>query len=113
MKEMVCIVCPRGCHLKVDDDMNVPGNTCPRGKIYALNELTHPTRMLTTTVRVINRPHTVVSVKTTDAIDKKRIFEAMELINKLALKAPLKVGDIAIKDIFGSGVDIVVTKNID
>lgn len=113
MKEMVCIVCPRGCHLKVDDDMNVTGNTCPRGKIYALNELTHPTRMLTTTVRVKNRPHTVVSVKTTDAIDKNRIFEAMELINKLALEAPLHVGDVAIKNIFDSGVDIVVTKNID
>ena len=40
MKELTCIVCPRGCRLKVDDQMNVAGNSCPRGKIYAINELT-------------------------------------------------------------------------
>ena len=42
MKELTCIVCPRGCRLKVDDNMEVSGNACPRGKIYAINELTHP-----------------------------------------------------------------------
>ena len=38
MKEFICIECPKGCHLKVDDDLNVTGNTCPRGKVYAINE---------------------------------------------------------------------------
>ena len=50
MKEFVCIECPKGCRLKVDDDMNVTGNTCPRGKVYAINEMTCPKRVITSTV---------------------------------------------------------------
>ena len=32
MKELICIVCPRGCHLTVDEDhgYTVTGNSCPR-----------------------------------------------------------------------------------
>ena len=29
IKEMVCIVCPMGCHLTIDTDtLDVKGNTC-------------------------------------------------------------------------------------
>ena len=62
MKELTCIVCPRGCRLKVNDDMVVTGNACPRGEKYAINELTHPTRTITSSIRVTNRPYTLVSV---------------------------------------------------
>ena len=53
MKELVCIVCPRGCRLKVDEenDFAVTGNTCPRGAEYGRNEIMAPTRVLTSTVR--------------------------------------------------------------
>ena len=113
MKEMVCIVCPRGCHLRVDDEMNVTGNSCPRGAKYAISELTHPTRMITSTVRVSNRDNMVASVKTSEAIDKARMFDVIKEINKTSVKAPCKVGDILIKNIFDSGVDIIITKEID
>ena len=49
MKEFICIECPKGCRLKVDDEMNVTGNTCIRGKTYAINELTCPKRVITST----------------------------------------------------------------
>ena len=54
MKELICIVCPRGCHLRVDEanDYAVTGNSCPRGAAYGRAELTHPTRVLTSTVRI-------------------------------------------------------------
>ena len=50
MKELICIVCPRGCHLTIDENKNVTGNSCPRGVQYAINEVTNPMRMLTSTV---------------------------------------------------------------
>ena len=112
MKELTCIVCPRGCRLQIDDDMNVTGNFCPRGKIYAVNELTHPVRIITSSVRVTNREDLLVSVKTSDAIPKEKIFEAMEEINKTIVHAPIKIGDIVIKNILGLDVNIVATKDI-
>ena len=113
MKEFTCIICPRGCRLKVDDEMNVTGNTCPRGKEYAISELTNPVRTITSSVRVNNRDDLLVSVKTSGSIPKGKIFEVMDEINKLSVSAPTHIGDVVKHDILGLGVDILVTKNID
>ena len=113
MKEFTCIICPRGCRLQVDDNMNVTGNTCPRGKDYAISELTNPVRSITSSIRVRNRDDLLVSVKTSGQIPKGKIFEVMEEINKLSVDAPTRIGDVAKKDILGLGVDILITKNID
>ena len=78
MKDLTCIVCPRGCRLHVDDDMNVTGNFCPRGKEYAISELTHPVRTITSSIKVTNRDYTLVSVKTTKPVPKDQIFAVME-----------------------------------
>ncbi len=113
MKELTCIVCPRGCRLTIDDNLNVTGNSCPRGAEYAKNELTNPKRMITSIMRVKNRENTVVSVKTSVAIPKGMIFEVMEEINRVGVEAPTHIGDVAIKDVLGTGADIIITKNID
>ena len=113
MKEMTCIVCPRGCRLTIDDDMNVTGNSCPRGKNYAISELTHPVRMVTSTVRVSNRENVVASVKTSEAIDKDKMFDVIKLVNSMSVKAPCHVGDVLVKNVFNTNVDILITKNIE
>lgn len=113
MKELICIICPRGCRLEVDDNLNVTGNSCPRGVIYAKNELTHPTRTLTSTVRVISKEEALLPVKSKDPLPKEKIFAAMEIINRTCVKAPIEIGDVIIKDILNLGVDIVATKDID
>ena len=113
MKELTCIVCPRGCRLTIDDELNVTGNFCPRGAQYAKDELTNPKRMITSFVRVKNRKDTVVSVKTSVVIPKGMIFEVMEEINKVGVDAPTHIGDVAIKNVLGTGADIIITKNID
>ena len=113
MKEFTCIICPRGCHLVVDDDMNVTGNACIRGKQYAISELTNPVRTITSSIRVNNRDDLLVSVKTSGSIPKGKIFEVMEEIDKLSVNAPTHIGDIVKKDILGLGVDILITKNIE
>lgn len=113
MKEFTCIICPRGCRLSVDDNMNVTGNTCPRGKQYAISELTNPVRTITSSVRVNNRDDLLVSVKTSGPIPKGKIFEVMDEINKLSVPAPTRIGDVVASNILGLGVDILITKNID
>lgn len=113
MKELTCIVCPRGCRLHVDDDMNVTGNFCPRGKAYAISELTNPVRTITTSIRVTNRPYTLVSVKTTNPIPKQKIFDVMKEIDKITVEAPVRIGQIVKTNVLGLDSDIVITKNID
>lgn len=113
MKELTCIVCPRGCRLHVDDDMNVKGNFCPRGAQYAISELTNPVRTITTSIRVSNRPHTLVSVKTTNPVPKQKIFDVMKEIDKIVVEAPVRIGQIVKTNVLGLDSDIVITKNID
>ena len=113
MKELTCIVCPRGCRLKVDDSMEVTGNACPRGKIYAINELTHPTRTITSSIRVTNRPYTLVSVKTDKPIPKDKMFDVMKEIDKLTVEAPTIIGQVVKANILGLDSNIIITKNIE
>ena len=111
-KTFTCIICPRGCTLTIDDDHNVTGNTCPRGKDYAISEVTNPTRSITSSVRVSNRPHTLVSVKTSGQVPKGKIFAVMEEINQISVEAPTHIGQVVKENILGLGVDIVITKEI-
>ena len=112
MKELTCIVCPRGCRLTIDDDLNVTGNFCPRGAAYAKDELTNPKRMITSIVRVKNRENTMVSVKTSVAIPKGMIFDVLKEIEKVMVEAPTHIGDIVIKNVLDTGSDIIITKEI-
>ena len=112
MKEFTCIVCPRGCRLTIDDELKVTGNSCPRGAEYAVNEVTNPKRMITSFMMVKNRENCVVSVKTSTSIPKGMIFQVMEEINKVGVDAPTRIGDVAIKNVLGTGADIVITKNV-
>lgn len=111
-KELTCIVCPRGCRLTIDDNLNVTGNSCPRGAQYAKDEMTNPKRMITSIVRVKNRENMMVSVKTSQSIPKGKIFDVMAEIEKVSVNAPVHIGDIIIKDVLGTGSDIVATKEI-
>ncbi len=111
-KNLICIVCPRGCHLTIDENMNVSGNTCKRGEVYARNEVTHPTRMITSTVRIIGGELERLPVATSAPIPKEDIFKVMAEINKASINAPVKIKDVVIKDVLGLGVDIIATRNI-
>ncbi len=112
VKEFTCIVCPRGCHITVDEAMNVTGNFCPRGKEYVLNEINNPVRVVTSTIRVTNRFMCVVSIKTSRAIPKSKIFEMMEFINTLSIEAPTEIGQVIAHNPLGLDTDLVITKKI-
>ena len=113
VKELICIVCPRGCHLAVDTELEkVTGNTCKRGDIYGLNEVKNPTRIVTSTVKIDGCDNIVVPVKTEEPIPKGMIFDVMKEINKASVKLPMKVGDVIIEDVLGTGVSIVSAKTV-
>lgn len=115
MKQLICIVCPKGCHLNVDDENGyaVTGNSCPRGAEYGKKELTHPTRVVTSTVKIRGAIHGRCPVKTSRDIPKELIFQAMALLDGVELQAPVSVGDIVIPNILNTGADFIVTKNME
>ncbi len=112
IRNLTCIVCPRGCQLTVELEgknvLNVCGNACPRGKVYAENECINPMRTVTTTARLENGG--VVSVKTERVIPKDKMAECMALINAVTVKLPVQIGDVILKDCCGSAV--VATQNV-
>lgn len=117
-KELICIVCPMGCHLTVTKDENsesgykVTGNTCKRGIEYGIKEVTNPTRVVTSTVKIINGDLPRLPIKTNGAIPKEKIFECMKLINSVEIEAPIKVDDVIIENILESGVDLVASRSM-
>ena len=115
-KELICITCPMGCRLDITYDkekiIDVQGNTCPRGVKYAEKEIFHPERVVTTTVKVSGSDIALLPVKTAGTIPKELACKALELAFKVNVQAPVKVGDVIIKDILGTGVDLVATRNL-
>ena len=105
-----------GCRLTVDDsdlaDVKVSGNTCPRGAKYGKEEVVCPKRMVTSVVRVEGGDVAMLSVKTKDAIEKSKIFDALDALKGVNVNAPVKIGDVVVKDVLGTGVDFIATKNV-
>jgi CxxC motif-containing protein len=115
-KKLVCIACPIGCHMTVTLEdkkvINVEGNTCKRGAEYAKAECTNPTRILTTTMKVNNGIVPLVSVKSNKPLPKGLLFDCMKVINSVKLEAPMKIGDIGVENILDTGVNIVLTRDV-
>ncbi len=114
-RHLTCIGCPLGCRLTVklerEKILSVTGNTCKRGEEYAKKEVTSPTRILTTTVRIEGGRYPVVPVKTERDIPKDKIRDCMEELKAVLLHAPVKVGDVVMHNAGHTGVNVVATSN--
>lgn len=114
-KELICICCPQGCRLTVSDEsgeLTVTGNTCKRGLEYGKTEATAPTRVITTTVEITGSDWRRLPVKTAGGVPKGKIFECMDAINRVTVKAPVHTGDVVLPDVLGTGVDVVAARTI-
>jgi CxxC motif-containing protein len=121
-REIICVICPKGCHISLAEGSpdsggriapaDIRGNKCKRGMTYALSEFTNPVRVLTTTVRIEGGDMPMVPVRSEKPLPKGLLMECMRTINGLTAEAPVKRGDILIKDILGTGVGIVATGNV-
>ena len=115
-KNIICVACPMGCGVTVDiadngEILSVKGNTCKRGDAYARTESTNPVRSLATTVKVNGCIYNVVPCKSAGALPKDKIMECMEAINKAEVNAPVKLGDVLVENILGTGINIVATNH--
>ena len=115
-KELICVTCPRGCKLRVMTDgeniLEVLGNNCKRGCSYAETELRDPRRMVASTVRVCNGERPVLPVTLSAPIQKPLIRDLLNEISTVTVDAPVKMGDVIIKNVLDSGVDVVASRDL-
>ena len=115
-RELICINCPLGCGLTVTledkEAVKVEGNTCPKGEAYGKKEVTNPTRIVTSTVRVSGGVLPVVSVKTASDIPNEKVMDCARTLKNVEIQAPVSIGDVVLEDICGTGVPMIATKNI-
>lgn len=114
--ELTCIGCPMGCPLVVETEngevKSVTGNTCPRGAAYGRKEVTNPTRIVTSSVRVNGGTLAVVSCKTASDVPKGKIFDVVRALKTVEVAAPVAIGQVLVPDVAGTGVAVVATKNV-
>lgn len=115
-RELICIGCPMGCPLTVQMEngevVSVTGNTCKRGDDYARKEVTNPTRIVTSSVKIEGGTLAAVSVKTKQDIPKGKIFDCVTALKDVTVKAPVHIGDVIVSNVADTGVDIIATKNV-
>lgn len=115
-KEITCIVCPIGCKILVRTDGKhfdlLDGNKCKKGIDYAINEVLDPRRMLTSSILVKNGEWPLVSVKSSEPVPKNKVFSVLKEIKKITIYPPIKSGQIIIKNVANTKIDIVATKSI-
>ena len=112
---MICLTCPRGCSLSVDEAGNVSGNACPRGEVFARQELMEPMRVLSCLMRISGREQ-LFPVKSTAALPRRLMLHCAEFIYENPIepgRLPIRVGDVLIENILGTGVDIIATGDVE
>ena len=117
LRELTCIMCPQGCDITVELDgggiASVTGNTCAKGEAYVTQEIENPMRNIATSVLIDGGELPLASVRLSGMIPKDRIFDVMGEIRKVEMPAPVHEGDVAIADVLGLGVDVIVTKDVE
>lgn len=114
--EVTCIVCPTGCRAKVtvrNGEVKVEGVECPRGSEYAVKEITAPTRDFFTTVPIKGGSVRVCPVRSTQPVPKGMVINCLKEMAEITLEAPIKMGDVVLKNVLGLGIDIVATRDVD
>lgn len=116
-REMTCIICPNGCELSVELEekvvKKVSGASCKRGEGYVTQEIHNPKRTIASLVKVNNGEMPLISVRTSTAIPKEKIFDVMNEIKNIEVDAPIKIEQVLIHNVLGLGSDIIATKSID
>ncbi|MBQ6680311.1 MAG: DUF1667 domain-containing protein [Lachnospiraceae bacterium] len=117
-RNLICIGCPMGCmmEVKLEDGaaVSVTGNTCMKGDIYARKEVTNPTRIVTSSVRIAGSQEGAVTVscKTASDVPKGKIFDVVRDLKDVTVDAPVHIGDVVKADVAGTGVDMIATKDV-
>ncbi len=112
---VLCIVCPEGCEMEIyasDGELVLPREICRRGQDYARQEIYHPCRVLTTTVRVHGGETAMLPVRTSQPIPKGKLLEAMDQIATIEVTAPIKIGEVICQDVAHTGIALIACRTI-
>lgn len=121
-QELTCITCPIGCRLVAErlgeGELEVRGNRCPRGAVYAREELLAPKRTVTATCRAVAASGLGASevpripCRTTAPFPRERVDELLAAIYALEEPLPVARGRVLIRDALGLGIDVVATRTL-
>ncbi|MFA6568635.1 MAG: DUF1667 domain-containing protein [Victivallales bacterium] len=115
-KELTCISCPNGCSLEVDFEsgkvVSIKGNECKKGVEYAKNEILQPVRIVTTTVKMSGASIPFLPVKTSKPVKKELCRKIVKKASEIKVKAPIKLGEVIVRNILSTGADLVATRSI-
>ena len=118
-REIICLQCPLACRMTVElgengEILSISGYSCPRGKEYAEQEIKHPLRILTTTVKVLSKDieHPRLPVRTKGPIPKELLRKCMKELASVEAHPPVSVGDVIVANVLNTGVDVVSTTEV-
>ena len=115
-KRFLCVSCPVGCALTVEVEgtrvLSVEGNTCPRGVAYAEAEVSNPLRVFASTVRVEGGALSVCPVRSRAPLPLVKVFDVARELAKVVLPAPVRIGQVILPDVCGTGVDLVASRSL-
>lgn len=115
-RHFTCVTCPVGCEMDVELDdghvVSISGNRCKKAEEFVLQEVKEPMRILTTTIRIRGAKWPMLPVRTNRAIPKRLFFQAMKDLADIELKAPVNMSDVIVRDIAGSGANVVASRNM-
>ena len=116
IRKITCIECPKGCALSVDIEnckvIKVSDSECPKGEAYAISEIEDPVRVLTSTVLARGLSLKMAPVRTDKPIPKAKILEAMDEIKKIKINAPLRAGDIIVRNFMNLKVNLIAAREV-
>ena len=115
-RHFTCVICPIGCEIDVEvkdgEIVSMEGNKCTKSEDFVRQELVEPMRTLTTTVRIEGARWPMLPVRTDRPIPKRLFFDVMKEVAGVEMRAPVKVSDVVLKDVAGSGADIIASRNM-
>jgi CxxC motif-containing protein len=116
-KHFTCVTCPVGCEVDVEVQdgsiLSMTGNKCDKVKEFVLQELKEPMRVLTTTVRIKGAKWAMLPVRTDKPIPKRLFTQAIKELAVIDLQVPVHMSDVIVKDVAGSGANIVATRTME
>jgi len=115
LEKIICITCPKGCEATVSkdgDSIQIKGKICKKGKAHVVQEFTEPMRTLTSTVLLEGRSPRRLPVRTRGPIPKNDLFRAMDIVVQTRVKPPVRIGEVIIPNLLGTGVDLVSSDDL-
>lgn len=116
-KKMICVRCPTGCEITTTLDgyeiTGIEGNVCKLGEEHVRAELKDPRRVVTSLVKVRNGRHPVCPVWTSNPVPKNKVSEILKFLSSIEIEAPIASGQVIIRNVAGTGTDIVASRQLD